>query len=454
MAGLQMIPMKKISLALLGLGLSLQAQAASDLLQVYQEALSKDATYQSARAARQAGQEKLPQGRALLLPSVSLGANTTYNDVDTQYSNPGIFSSGNRKYNSNGYSVNLTQPIYRKQNFAQYEQAKSSVVQTDAQFATAQQDLILRVAQAYFDVLLAQYNVTLAGTQKEAIAEQLAQAKRSFEVGTATITDTNDAQARYDLVIAQEIAAQNDLEVKQRAFDQIVGHPAGELVAVKPEVPLEEPSPMAMDAWVEKALNQNPQVVVQKAALDIADQQLDVARAGHYPTLDLVAGYSDASQSGGTTGAFDQTAKTIGLQLNLPIYQGGATNSRVREALANQEKARQDMEAVSRGVAQQVRQAFLGVTSGIAQVKALQQAVVSNQTSLDSTKLGLDVGVRTSVDLLNARQQLFSARRDLAQALYNYILAKLQLEAAVGDLSEADVVKVNGWLNEASRPKS
>jgi outer membrane protein len=275
-------------------------------------------------------------------------------------------------------------------------------------------------------------------------------------VGTATITDTHDAQARYDLVVAQEIAAQNDLEVKQRALEQITGRPMGELVTLTGEVSLVAPntvgpSAIGMEGWVEKALAENPDVVAQKAALEIANQQVEFARGGHYPTLDVVATHADTGSGSGTAGGFDQTASTIGLQLNVPLYQGGAISSRAREAVANQEKARQDLEAVSRRVAQQARQAYLGVTSGIAQVKALQQAVISNQSALDSTKLGLEVGVRTSVDLLNARQLLFTARRDLAQALYNYILSRLRLEAAVGDLNEADVVQTNGWLAQASK---
>ncbi len=446
--------MKKLSAGLLAAGLIstgliVPARAATDLMEVYRQALTQDATFQAARAARDAGQEKLPQGRALLLPSVGLSANTTYNDVDSQYKNPGLpIPSGTLKYNSNGYAVTLNQPLYRKQNFAQYEQAKSAVAQSDAQFAGAQQDLILRVAQAYFDELLAQNNVTLAQAQKEAIAEQLAQAKRSFEVGTATITDTHDAQARYDLVVAQEIAAQNDLEVKQRALEQITGRPVGALAPTRADVPLLAPEG-GMDAWVEKALAGSAAVQAQRAALEVANQQVEFARGGHYPTLDAVASYADNTAGNGPFGGYDQTSRTIGLQLNIPLYQGGATQSRVREALANQEKARQDLEATMRSVTQQTRQAYLGVTSGIAQVRALQQAVVSNESSLESTKLGLEVGVRTSVDLLNARQQLFTARRDLAQALYNYILARLRLEAAVGALSEADVAQTNSWLSQA-----
>lgn len=438
--------MKKLSL-LIALTFSTGAQAATDLLQVYQEALTQDATFQSARYAHEAGQEKLPQGRAGLLPSISVGANTTYNDIDTRYRS-GNVNQG--KYNSNGYTATLNQPIYRAQNWAAYGQGKYGVEQVNAQFSGAQQDLIIRVAQAYFDVLLSQHNATLAGAQKESIAEQLAQAKRNFEVGTATITDTHDAQARYDLVVSQEIAAQNDLEIKRRTLQEIIGHTPGELVAVKGDIPLQVPDPSSMDAWVDKALAQHPEVLAARAALEIANETVASARGGHLPTLDLVATYGDNSSGGGTLGGYDQTAKTVGLQLNLPIFAGGATSSKHREAVANQEKARSDLDAVQRRVISQTQQAYLGVTSGIAQVKALQQAVVSSQSSLDSTNLGLEVGVRTSVDLLNARQQLFIARRDLAQALYNYILSKFKLEAAAGDLNEADVKLVNDWLHQSA----
>ena len=443
--------MKKLSL-LMALAFSPSLYAATDLLQMYREALTQDATFQAARSAQIAGQEKLPQGRALFMPSVNLSANSTYNDTDTQVQGASIFPSGTKRYNTNGYTVTLNQPLYHAQSYAQYAQAKSGVKQVDAQFSAAQQDLIVRVAQAYFDVLLAQYNVTLAQAQKESISEQLAQAKRNFEVGTSTITDTHDAQARFDLTTAQEIVAQNELEIKQNALEQIIGHPPGELVTVKGEVPLQAPQPASMEAWVEKALAQNPEVHIAQAAFEIAGEEVRNARGGHLPTLDLVATYGDNNSTGGNFGAYNQNNKTVGVQLNLPIFQGGATSSKVREAVANQEKARQELDVVRRKVAQQARQAYLGVTSGIAQVKALQQAVISNQSSLDSTQLGLEVGVRTSVDLLNARQQLFSARRDLAQALDNYIMSQLNLGAAVGTLNETDVSKVNAWLNQAAKP--
>ena len=434
-SGLLGIRMKSLPLALLVL-LSSPVYAAN-LIEVYREAQQQDAAYASARAAFEAGQEKAPQGLALLLPSVNLSANTSRNDVDSPTSN--------RQYNSNGYNLSLTQPVYRKQNFAQYEQSKSQVVQAEAQFAVARQDLIVRVAQAYFDVLLAQDNVALAGAQKAAIGEQLEMAKRNFEVGTVTITDTHEAQARYDLTTAQEIAAQNDLEIKNRALQLILGKIPAHLNALNDKLPLALPEPNDMTKWVAQAEQQSPQIAIQRAALEIATQEVERNRGGHHPTLDLVAGYGQNSNSSylvsGTT-----TSQTVGLQFNLPIYQGGSVNSKVREALANQEKARQDLDLGNRQAALQTRQAFLGVTSGLAQVKALEQALVSSQSSLDSTRLGQEVGVRTNVDVLNAQQQLYTAKRDLSQARYNYILNQLKLKSAVGVLRDEDVEQVNRWL--------
>ncbi len=431
------IRMKSLPLVLLAL-LSSPAYAAN-LMDVYREAQQQDAAYASARAAFEAGQEKGPQGLALLLPSINLSANTTHNDVDSP--------SSNRQYNSNGYNLSLTQPIYRKQNFAQYEQSKSQVVQAEALFAVARQDLITRVAQAYFDVLLAQDNVALAGAQKTAIGEQLEMAKRNFEVGTVTITDTHEAQARYDLTTAQEIAAQNDLEIKHRALQLILGKIPTPLNALNDKLPLVLPEPNDMTKWVAQAEQQNPQIALQRAALEIAKQEVERNRAGHYPTIDLVAGYGKNSNSSYLTSG-TVTSQTVGLQFNLPIYQGGSVNSKVREALANQEKARQDLELGNRQAALQTRQAFLGVTSGLAQVKALEQALVSSQSSLDSTRLGQEVGVRTNVDVLNAQQQLYTAKRDLSQARYNYILNQLKLKSAVGVLRDEDVEQVNFWLGK------
>ncbi|MDD5329153.1 MAG: TolC family outer membrane protein [Sulfuricella sp.] len=430
--------MKRMSFALLAL-LASPALQAANLIDVYREAQQQDAAYASARYAYEAGQEKLPQGLALLLPTVGLSADTAWNRVES--------SNAVNRFNSNDYTLSLSQPIYRKQNFVQYQQSKSQVDQAEAQFANARQDLILRVAQAYFDVLLAEDNVALAGAQKAAIAEQLAQAKRNFEVGTATIVDTHEAQSRYDLSNAQEIAALNDLEIKKRTLQQIIVKIPDSLAVLSEKLPLVLPVPNDMNKWVESAEQLNPTLQLQRAALEIANLEVERNRAGHFPTLDLVASYRDANNASAAVAVFgEMKSAAIGLQFNLPLYQGGAVSSRVREAAANQGKAQQDLEQANRQVALQTRQAYLGVTSGVAQVKALEQALVSSQSSLDSTKLGQEVGVRTNVDVLNAQQQLYTAKRDLSQARYSYILSQLKLRSAVGTLKEDDLEQVNQWL--------
>ena len=427
-----------------------QTNHAADLLSIYREAQTADAVYASSRASYRAGQEKLPQGLAGLLPAVTLSGNTQYNDRDLQFRGPSSNSGGVTRFNSNSLSVTATQPLFRFQNWITYQQAKNQVSQAEAVFLQANQDLIVRVAQAYFDVLLAENNVTLAAAQKAAFAEQLAQAKRNFEVGTATITDANDAQARHDLAISQEIAAQNDREIKREAVRLIIGRLPPELAKLSARFVPVLPSPNNMDAWVDQATLSSLQVKIAQATLDIASQDVSKNRGGHLPTLDAVAAYSDSGTGAGTQGGvgFDNTTRYIGLQLALPIYLGGLINSKVREALANAEKARQDLENTKRTVALNTRAAFLGTTNGVAQLNALQAALISSQSSLDSTKLGQEVGVRTQVDVLNATQQLISTRRDYAQAIYTYALNVLKLKSAAGTLAEDDVAYVNQWLEK------
>ena len=442
--------MKRISIlaaALFAAGPALSA----DLLAVYREATLQDAVYASAKAQYIAAQERLPQGRALLLPNVNFGAGAHYNSLDTEYKNS-TFPSGNRDFHDYNYGVTLTQPLYRSQNALAFEQAKIQVRQAQTQLGAAAQDLMARVAQAYFDVLLSRANLSTIESQKIAVAEQLEQAKRNFVVGTATITDSREAQARYDLVVAQELVAQNDVEVKNRALEQLVGKPVGELAGLATPVTLNAPQPAEMNAWVEQAYQSSLQIAAAQHAVELAARESERASAGHRPTLDAVGSLTQNYASSSAQGiGSDVRALVIGVQLNVPLYQGGAISSRVREAVANQERARQDLENARRSAALQTRQAYLGVTSGLAQVKALQQAVASTQLQLESTKLGQEVGVRTAVDVLNAEQQLSVARRDLAQALYNAILNQLRLKAAVGKLAEADLADINALLKDGAR---
>ncbi|HRK79604.1 MAG TPA: TolC family outer membrane protein [Thiobacillus sp.] len=419
------------------------AAHAANLSDVFRDAQAYDAQYAAARAAWQAGQEKAAQGRAGLLPNVNLGGNLRYNNVDSS------LTGGDADFASNGLSVNAAQPLFRRQNQVLYEQSKGQVKIAGMQFQVAEQDLILRVAQAYFDVLQSQDNIDFINAQKAAITEQLAAAKRNFEVGTATITDTHEAQARYDLAVAQEIAEQNSLNIRLRTLEKLVGKPAGALDALIEPAQLKAESGN-IDDWAARAADGNLQAEIQRIAKAIADQEVERNRAGHYPTLDAVAGYTvNNKQNFGTT-QVDTRIASIGLELNLPIYQGGLTSSRVREAVANQEKARQDLENATREASLQARQAWLNVSSGVARVQALEQALTSSKAQLESTKLGLQVGVRTNLDVLNAEQQVLSARRDLAGARYAYLLSGLSLKAAAGSLGPADLAEIDRHLKPAT----
>ena len=422
--------------------------AAENLIQVYQDARSYDAQYAAARYALQAGQEKLPQGRALLLPTLNLTANATRSNTDSESQNPALLPSFERDIDSHGYALTFTQPLYRAQNFIQFDQAELQVRQAEAQFGLAGQDLILRVAQAYFDMLAAQDTLALVRAQKTAIAEQLAQAKRNFEVGTATITDTHEAQARYDLAGAQEISAQNDVEARRRALQQLTGKEYATLAPLRTDVRLSPPNPENMQKWVELAEKQSYPVLVQESSAEIAALETRRNRAGHYPTLDFVASHNYSSQNASQLSATGSnvTTNSIGLQFALPLYQGGGVSSREREAAANAERARQDLENARRGSALSTRQNYLAVINGIAQVGALDQALVSTQSALDSNRLGYEVGVRINIDVLNAQQQVFSTRRDLAVARYNTITNTLRLKAAAGTLVEQDLEEVNRAL--------
>lgn len=417
---------------------------AADLMQIYREALTEDTQYGAARAAYVAAQERLPQGRAGLLPDIRLtgiGQN--------QYIEAKGFPS--REIKNRGITATLTQPLIHFENFIIYQQSKNEVAQADAQFVIAAQDLILRVAQAYFDVLKAKIDVEVVESQKKAIHEQLEQAKRNFEVGVSTIVDTHEAEARYDLTQSQEIAARNKQEITQHTLEMLINRLPGNLQDASLDKIIADPLSLphdGMEAWVNQAEEKNFQLKVQRIAYDISEQAIDLAKAGHYPTLDLVAQYSDQHGVGGSfTGiGLDIVNKSVGLQLTVPVFQGLSVQSRVREALANRDKARKDMENVQRTVALQVRQNYLNVTNGIAQIKALKQALTSSRSQLDSTVLGQEVGVRMEIDVLNAQQQYFSARRDLARAYYDYLMSRLQLKAEVGDLDEDDLMEINALL--------
>ncbi|MDP1611574.1 MAG: TolC family outer membrane protein [Sulfuritalea sp.] len=421
----------------------------ADLMAVYRDAVAYDAQFAAARAALDAGREKLPQGRSGLLPTIGLSASTTWNDIDTTRRGGGAPET-NTRYNNNGWTVQLTQPLFRWQNWVTYTQSELAVVQAEAQFGLARQELIVRAAQAYFDVLLAQDTLATAQAQKVAIAEQLESAKRNFEVGTATITDTHEAQARYDLTTAQEIAAENDLNVKRQVLRTVIGKEPEGLKNLKPGVQLAGPQPDDIGKWVEMAESASASVQIYQALYEIATREIQKQRAGHYPTLDLVATRGRSSATNSTTigvGGSDSNSNTIGLQLSLPIFAGGAVMSKDREAVALKEKAAADLDNARRTAALNARQAYLGVSSGLAQVKAYEAALTSSQSALDSNKLGYEVGVRINIDVLNAQSQLFDTRQKLAKARLDTLAALLKLKAAAGSLGEDDVAAVNALLD-------
>ena len=348
-----------ITIGLAASALFAQGARAGDLLQTYRDALANDSQFAAARAQLDAGRERIPQGRAGLLPTIGLTANTNWNDVELKRP-----TSAASQFNSNGYSLQLSQPLFRWQNLVAYDQSKLQVAQSEAVYSQARQDLILRVSQAYFDVLLAQDTLTVAQAQKKAIAEQLEQAKRNFEVGTSTIVDTHEAQSRYDLTVAQEIAAQSDLDIKRQALRQVIGKEPEALKALKPTVQISRPQPDDVQQWMSAAEQSSYAVQAQQAGLEIATREIERQRAGHYPTVDLVASRNQSkglSSGGISLGTTESNSNVIGLQLAVPLYQGGLVVSREREAAALKQKAVSDLESARRSAALSASQSYLGV---------------------------------------------------------------------------------------------
>lgn len=430
------------------------ASKAQNLVDVYHQALAHDPALASALSANKAAQEIIEQGKALYRPTVNLNANATASQTDIKYIGTGFNQfrdEGRQNFEGYNYGLEARQPIFRKENLVQMEQSKTQVSQADKQYHLSQQQLILRTTEAYFDVLIAQDKIDLIGAQKTAILSQLDQAKATFEVGTATITDVNEAQARYDLILAQEIAAVNEHQIAKRSVQAITGEIPNKLATAKSDiqvVPLKE----GMQDWQQIAVQNNLNIQIQQDTLRFNEQEVDRANAGHMPTLDAVASYNKNYSNGGTSGiGNDLDNATIGLQLQIPLYQGGAISSRARQAVMNKQKAQDDVDVARRQTDLETQRAYLNLSTSIAQVKALEQALLSSQSQLDSTKLGYEVGVRTSVDVLNAQQQLFSAKRDLLQARYNYLVNIIRLKSASGLVSEADLQEINQQLIVAAQ---
>jgi len=425
--------------AVAGAALAAPGVRAQSLLELYEGAHGYDATYLAARALADSAIYRVEQARALNRPSASLSAL-----AGRTQTHPTVGDN----FGSNALSATLSgkQPLFNRANNATIAQAERTLESSLADLDTAEQDLILRVSQAYFDVLGAQDTLETTRANKTAIAEQLASAKRNFEVGTATITDTREAQARFDLATAQEIAANNDLVSKKIALDQLVGRnnvaprPLAVPVALPPtaSVPIEE--------LVSRAADEHPAVRRAQVAYEVAQLETEKARAQALPTVDAVASVTGGHGTIAANATGYNTAGTLGVQINVPLYTGGSVQNRIRETIVLEERSRNDLEAARRAVTQTTRQVYYTVQSSAAQVKALEAAEASSQLALEATQLGYRVGIRVNVDVLNAQSQLYQTRRDLARARYDLLLATLRLRQASGRLVASDVLGIDRLL--------
>jgi len=441
-------PLVALALALgLGFGSAVQAQSLKDL---YEAARAYDATYLSARALADSAQYKAAQADALGRPSAALNASAIASRLQIPQVNKLTGQNIGKitgDSNTAKASIDARYPLFNRSNDAVIEQAQKALLVAQADLETAEQDLIVRVTQAYFDALAAQDTLALVRTGKAATSEQLASAKRNFEVGTATITDAREAQAKYDLVLAQEIAADNDLRNRLIALAYLVGR--GDIMPrplLQPVV-LPPVQPKDVEAWVATADGVHPAVRKAQLALDVAQLETQKARAAEKPTVDAIASIGPARSSGdlATLGGISTTG-SLGVQMNWPLYTGGATQNRIKETLVLEDKSRSDLEGARRGVGQGTRVAFWGVLSGEAQVKALEAAEASTKLALEATQLGYKVGVRVNLDVLNAQTQYLQTQRDLAKARYDVLVGNLRLRQASGQLRAEDIDPVNSLL--------
>lgn len=438
----------RVWMALVLLSLSWTSAQAEDLLEVYQLALTNDPRYRAAESTYLADKQKLQQARAVLRPTIDATADRSRIDLETE-TDSGIVSrpAGDADINSTVFELTLTQPLYDRALFAGLRQARAEVRRADAQFAAARQDLIIRVAEGYFGLLAVLDNVGLADAEKAANARQLEVAEGRLSVGLATITDVHDARARFQLARAQEIEAINEVRDRRQALRETTGRVIRDIATVDRKAPLVEPDPPDLNKWVKSALARDPTLIAANETARIAREGVDRQRAGHWPKLDLVGSHSDTDNDESITGPGVETERTeIGLQLTVPIYQGGLITSLTKEAAHRYSAAQQDLEAQRRLTERTARAAFLGVTSGVTRIEALRQAVIASESALEAKTEGFDAGINTNLDVLDAQRDLFRAKRDLLDASYTYILNLLRLKRAAGIVNKNDLARINRWL--------
>jgi len=421
--------------------------SATDLSDIYSQALLNDPQYRAAQAALEAAREAKPQAWAAWLPQLNFTAQRVDDETETTRStNVAALPLGARSSDSDRYIFSLNQALYNHQYIVGLRQADDSIAQAVATFKSAHQSLMLRVAEAYFNVLAARDSLDFASAEKKAVSEQLHQTKQRFNVGLTAITDVHEAQARYDLTVAQEIVAQNELAISFEALRELTGKVQKDLNTLAEESPLLPPDPENIEDWVVTALQQNLALIAAEKTMNIASEEVNRQRAGHYPTLDLKATQTNVEGGTFSSTTFDSEATTVTLELNVPLFSGGLTSSKTRQAKQNRQQARELYEQQRRATERQARNAYLTLTANISQVKALKQALASSTIALEATRAGFEVGTRTAVDVLNSQQELYRARRNFSRARYDYILQRLRLQQAAGTLQQGDMNQVSAWL--------
>lgn len=431
----------------LWMGLSCTAWG-MDLQQAYDAAVENDATIRAARAGAAASRERLPQAQAQLKPNVSLNAGRNYNDLTSEGRNMlGQPTRSEMNYYSGSQSLSVRQPLYRPYLTAQLRQAQAQVEDADATLERDEQGLVVRVGEAFFEALLAHDQLTLVLAQKDTYATQLDAAGKGFAAGSGTRTDVDEAKARLDMTIAQELEARQNLEFTRHRVTVLTGQSETPLAKldVGRFMPV-APVPDSVDAWIARAEESSPELQSLRAQLEAARQEIEKARAGHKPTLDAVAQWSRTNSDSVTSVNSRYDNKTIGLQLSVPLYAGGYISSTVRQAVATQERVQEMMEATRRDLGVRVHREFRGMTEGVLRIKALQQAVYSADQAVVSNRKSFQAGSRTTLDVLNAEQQKTVAQRDLAQARYLYLVSRLRLQSLAGDDRSASIAMANQWL--------
>lgn len=419
-----------------------------DLKQVYQAALEQDATIRASRATADSGRERLPQARAGLLPQVSASAGRNNNNLDTTAPNIlGTPVTTNEKYLSDNKTLQLRQPVVNMQRWLQFQQAKSVVEEVEANLDRDLQNLVVRVAGAYFEALMADEQLDLVLAQKKTYTALVDAAKKGLAAGSGTRTDIDDAQSRLDMAAAQELEARQNQDLARRQLQLLVNQPVNQIAKLNvAALQLSAPMPANLDEWTRKAEQASPEIRAMQARLEASRSEVSKAQAGHLPTLDAVAQWSNSGSENITRVNSRFENKTIGLQLNIPLYSGGYVNSTIRQAVAEQTRAEESLEALRRDLGVRVHKEYRGVSEGVLRVRALEQAARSAEQMMKSTQMSLTAGSRTQLDVLNAQQQFTLALRDLAQARLVYLLSRVRLASLVGDDAMVSVEQVNGSL--------